>query len=200
MSPEDLEAKLALIPEPPEGETVLAVMPPGEVEIGPEAITAEVPKSSHAGYLPPHHFLGGVALTERELTQGYTAGGYYFWDETEAHVCGPYGHIDVALEAQKAYGRFLQDGSQPDLRTTIEVARSQESLSLVTVKQFGSKAEFCGRFCSLCNNTTPHFRPRGRSPDYVKKVPWLCSPCLSPGGALYEIVRCLMVRQGEIAP
>lgn len=87
-----------------------------------------------------------------------------------------------------------------DVTTTQERTEQQQQLALVIAELFGSAAEFRGAYCAVCANTTPHCRPRGKSPDYVKKVPWLCAPCLLPGGALNKIVRCLMIRQGEIAP
>jgi len=74
-----------------------------------------------------------------------------------------------------------------------------EKLRYAIADAFGEKPEFSGRFCAICNDTTAHFRPRGKAPDYVKTVSWMCTPCFMPGGKLYQTVRRLMVRQGEIA-
>lgn len=94
----------------------------------------------------------------------------------------------------------VEPGPQPDFTTVAEHAEHQRTLAHVIAELFGSTAEFSGRFCVVCDTTTPNCRPRGIEPEYVKTVPWLCAPCLLPGGVMYKIVRCLMVRQGEIAP
>lgn len=73
-----------------------------------------------------------------------------------------------------------------------------EKLSLAINDAIGQKPEYSGRYCTLCGETTAHFRPRGKGPDYVKSMQWCCAPCFMPGGAVYEIVKSLMTRQGDI--
>jgi hypothetical protein len=73
----------------------------------------------------------------------------------------------------------------------------QELLSLAVFASSKQKPEYSGRFCSVCNATTAHFRPRGNTPDYAKTISWFCSTCFLPGGFVYETVKSLINRQGE---
>lgn len=87
--------------------------------------------------------------------------------------------------------------SLPTQEKTVYTLPEKQALAVHDV--FGQKPEYSGRYCSLCNDTTAHFRPRGKAPNYEKSVHWNCSVCFMPGGKLYELVKSLMVRQGEIA-
>lgn len=55
----------------------------------------------HAGNLPSHEFKRDPS-SEPEF-RGYTADGWYFWDETEGDVVGPYGTFELAEEARRNY-------------------------------------------------------------------------------------------------
>lgn len=77
------------------------------------------------------------------------------------------------------------------------VPPEQSAFNLVFAEVFGSPPEFSARYCEICGDTTPHARLRGKFNKEVKIIPWLCTPCLLPGGALHKIVNGLMTRQGE---
>jgi hypothetical protein len=156
----------------------------------------------HAGNLPPHHFEGIQPITPDQHAQGYSLGGYYFVDETEAHVIGPYAYYEVAVEAQKGYAKYLNDGtSAPDLTTVIERSQQEEAFNVAFTEIFGSPATFSGRYCQICEDTTPHAVIRGKFRKETKVIPPFCMPCLLPGGALYRIVEKSLPksRQGDSA-
>lgn len=150
----------------------------------------------HAGNLPPHHFEGIQPITAEQDAQGYSYGGYYFWDETEAHVIGPYPFYEVAVEAQKGYAKYLNDGTpQPNLAKTADRAKQEEAFMLAFAEVFVSPPAFCGRFCTICEDTVSHVSIRGKFKKETKIVPWLCVPCLLPGGALHKIVKSLISKE-----
>jgi hypothetical protein len=72
-----------------------------------------------------------------------------------------------------------------------------ELLGLAVFDALKQKPEYSGRFCTVCNATTAHFRPRGHAPAYEKTISWFCSACFLPGGFVYETVKSLIKRQGE---
>lgn len=57
----------------------------------------------HAGYLPAHYWEPGSSCRDESLT-GYTLVGWYFWDETESSVVGPYAAFGEAENARLVYG------------------------------------------------------------------------------------------------
>lgn len=158
----------------------------------------------HAGEKPPHLFiLIEKEPTEEEKTAGYSENGYYFLDETESQVIGPFGTPELAVSFQNSYVAFLKDGTpRGGSGVTLslkERTKQEEALAQVIIEIFGSKPEYSGRFCGVCGKTTPHCRSRGRPPVYEKVVSWMCSICLLPGGTLHMIIMSLLRRQGDIA-
>ena len=67
----------------------------------------------HAGNLKPHWYDANARhclldeFTERAGDIGYTTSGYYFWDETEAYVVGPYETAEKAEVARSEYIKQL---------------------------------------------------------------------------------------------
>lgn len=91
----------------------------------------------------------------------------------------------------------VEEPKQPTEVLATLAPPEQTPFNLVFTEVFGSAPEFSGRYCEICEDTTPHARLRGKYRKEVKILPWLCSPCLLPGGALNKIVSGLNNRQGE---
>ena len=50
----------------------------------------------HAGNMPSHSWVMPEALSNEDELRGYTRSGYYFYDETEAYVVGPFATFELA--------------------------------------------------------------------------------------------------------
>lgn len=57
----------------------------------------------HAGYMESHFFEADKPTTSDQQRRGYTSSGFYFWDESEAYVVGPYQSFEEAEKARREY-------------------------------------------------------------------------------------------------